>query len=256
MWSKAEHYAHTFKRITMKRPRTKRLLKYALIGGCLLCLAAVAVGWFSFQYIPTWYAPANLNDDDLARVRASVARTYQQFTDRLAEGNVFQFTISARTLNEWIAARAALWPDLADAVPAPLTNAAVAFRNGHIILAATFERGRLKTVASAHLNANVRNGDIRVSLRNVATGAIGWPMKIVSEILGPRQSQLLRSGEKMGGKFAGKSWTDTNVESLDELRKGIVLENRLYWSNGRRYFRIQSIAAENDQLALVIEPIQ
>lgn len=110
-------------------------------GTTIALIAGVVAGWLAFQHIPSWYAPPVVGEADLARVRASLPESYQTFTDRLAEGGTFEFELSARRINEWIAARGALWPDARDVLPVWLREPVVGFLPDRIVVAARYERG-------------------------------------------------------------------------------------------------------------------
>lgn len=213
----------------------------------------VVIGWLAFQHIPAWYDPPQVTHADTARIRATLPAAYQTFSDLLAAGGTFEYKLAARTVNEWIAARASLWPDARDAVPKWLREPVIAFANDRVIIAARFDSGGWRAIVSAHLDFVPGEDDVMIRIAKVAAGSLPVPPRWVARTI----DQYLAEAE------IADSLTGDIPESLGEalrrpdsaaaLSSGVKVPNRWHWSNGDRRFRILDLRAEDGLLTLTVE---
>lgn len=224
----------------------------ALAGGLLLGLVVV---WLAWHYVPTWYDPAQLSDDDLPRVRAALPATIQEFTDRLVAGEAFEFKLSARAINEWIAGRASIWPEWHRALPEWLRHPVLAFENDRIILAARVQRGRWQAIVSVHLTVAVQGNDLVIRLVKTAVGALSAPMRPVIQALRAPISELAGAGDDLPRYVRDLVQAVDWAEPDQALRDGVHVENRFIWPNGERRFRITNLQADGGWLTLSVEPL-
>ena len=224
----------------------------ALIGGLILGLV---IAWLATNYIPTWYDPPQLSDDDLPRVRADLPATMQEFTDRLVVGGTFEFKLSAGQVNEWIAGRASIWPDAQGSLPEWLQDPVVAFEGGRLIVAARAQRSGWRAIVSAHVTVSVDGDDLVIRLVKTAVGALGTPMQPIVDALCRSVHELLDPSGDLPQYLRRLAEGLDRVKTDQTLRDGVHVENRFIWPNGERRFRITQIRAEHGWLTLFVEPL-
>jgi len=226
----------------------------AALGGLVITVFAVSV-WLAIRYVPSWYAPPQLSDADLPRRRSSVARTLQDFTDRLIDGDRFTFKLSAHDINEWLAAREAIWPDADRRMPDWLHDPMLTFDDESIIIGARVQRGSWHAVLSTHIYVSPREDDLVVRIGRTAIGAISAPAGYVRDAVDDWLSLLLISMEKMPDSLYEILAAVRDTGTRQVLSEGIRVENRFVWPNGERPFRILSLKAADGWLTLVVEPM-
>ncbi len=237
----------------METSRWTRWILGAAIVLAITVVVGLAAGWLAFQHIPSWYDPPQVQAADLPRIRASLPGTYQEFTDLLAGGGVFEFKLAARTVNEWIAARADLWPDARDVFPPWVREPVVAFTNHRIILAARCKRDEVEGIVSAHFAVNVNGDELLFRLTKLATGSLALPMTAVIDALDRRLADLPDLRGSLPNSLQQFADELGRLESIGVLRDGWMVANDLYWSNGRRRFRLLEVRCENGDLILRVE---
>ena len=220
-----------------------------------VAMIAALVAWFGLRHTPAWYDPPYVSAEDLPRVRASLPTSLQSFTDQLVEGSPFQFRLSARTVNEWIAARESIWPDTRGRLPEWLSNPIVAFEDGRVIGAGRFERDGWRAVVSMHLVIAPEEDELVVRLVKTGIGAFGAPTERIGRALKVWLDKLPEQGEKV------PEYLRTTIEALREstttqlLSEGVRVVNEFVWPNGEREFRISEVAAGDGWLTLSVEPL-
>lgn len=233
-------------------------MRWVLIAAGVLSVALLVVlasGWLAFQHIPSWYDPPRVTASDLPRVRSSLPRTYQAFTDAVVGGGRFEFELSSRTLNEWIAARGHLWPDSGEVVPQWFAEPVVAFEEDRIILAGRYERGELRTVVSVHLRLDVREDAIVVRVEKLASGSLKVPRDAVIDVLKERIDALRSRRKSLPDSWRIVTDSLDGVDPVRALEQGVRIENRFYWSNGERHFRLVDVRAGGGRLVLTAESL-
>lgn len=232
---------------------TRWALRAAMVLTVVGVLIAVVV-WLAFQHIPSWYRPIRSSPEIVGRARASLPGTYQSFTDLLNAGRAFEFRLSAQTVNEWIAARADIWPESADALPPEVHDPMVAFDDERMILAARLERGDWKLIASAHLRLVIEGEQLRLFVAKTGAGSLPIPRgRLAAAIEGSAERVTAeREWAASVGQVLGGGTATTPAQLLGE---GWVVPNRLFWSNGERYFRLTQVRADDGELVLGVEPL-
>ncbi len=221
----------------------------------LAVTSALGVGWLAFQHIPAWYDPPQLTPDDLPGVRASLPSIYQEFTDRLAVGGRFEFKLAARTVNEWIAARADLWPDARQITPSWIKEPVMAFVDDRVVVGARYERGDWRAIVSAHFEVTVEGDTLVIRLTKMAAGSLPMLMIMITDTLDERLADMFGERRSLPGRLGGLATGRERLESVRTLQEGWPLENRLYWSNGERYFRLHDVHADDGWLVLSVETL-
>ncbi|NOS99766.1 MAG: hypothetical protein HOP29_03975 [Phycisphaerales bacterium] len=228
--------------------RWTAIIKLALaLGGSLLFSL-----WLSVSCIPAWYDPPTVAEADLPRIRAAVPNAYQSFTDRVVNGAPFTFTLRAAELNEWIAARDALWPDARGTVPGWLHGPVIAFERDRIILAARVTSGSTNAVVSARFAITASADTVEIRLVGIAVGALPLPRSLLpNDFERQVRDWLDRANLPMDRPTTG----DGDRAGLrPPLTDGIRIPNRFHWSNGRRDFRLVGITSRDGSVNLTVEP--
>lgn len=224
------------------------------LAGCALLGAAVV--WFTFQHKPGWYRPVAPSAAATRRAQADSAAVFDFISDRLANGQSFDLTISARSVTEWLAALPVLWPEIQAELPPELRDFAVGFEEGVIRVGAYMEQNGWKVIANLGVMVEVKATDDEISVRlvDVRGGSLRLPRVAVERMLGSVDVSRTALTDGTGG--ASSIWQDAvhDVQTLDDAFRGVSLRNRFVWPNGRRPYRIASIAAADGVLRLRIEP--
>ncbi len=234
----------------------KRLAKWVFLvagTGVATVLIALAACWLTLEYIPAWYAPPELTERDWPRVRASLSATYQTFTDKLMEGQPFEFELEAATVNEWLAAREALWPESREALPPFLRDPVLTFCDGEARLGVRFSSGEIDAILSFDLRIESRNQELVVQLDRVAIGAWSLSRERAPKWLDDRIRTMSGQDAHRSERLAEQSPSIDADRPIQSLVEGITVENRFYWSNGGQYFRFDSLTTEDDRLHVKIE---
>lgn len=216
-------------------------------------LAVIVSGWLAFQHKPSWYQPPQVTAADVPRIRKSIPERYQSFTDALMAGGTFDYRLTAQTLNEWIAARAELWPDAAGAFGRGIEEPVVAFEGDRVIVSATYHRGNWRTVVSAHHSVRVDEGQLVLQLVKLAVGSLTVPMGPAVKALDARIQPLLAEGGRWCKSLKRLSIAGTRFDSVGDLVDGWGVKNNFHWSNGDRRFRIVAVQAKDGVLNLRVE---
>ena len=237
------------------KSKWRRWSRRIALAAAVSMLVALVAAWLAFQHIPSWYNPPKITSDDLPRIRASLPNTYQAFTDLLVAGEVFEFTLSAITVNEWIAARAELWPDAQDWVPTNIAEPVVAFDDDALILAGRFERGNFQGILSIRLVISIGSDDLVARVAGVGVGSLGIPKDALIDILDDYLAQWKIDEAVLSETVAGLGRPLVRTKSVRPYFEGVNIANRIRWSNGDREFRLLSVRAQDGLLTLQIEPL-
>ncbi len=224
------------------RPRWKSWAIRTLSATILTLL----ILWFTFQHIPAWYRPPTIQAADLPRIRASLPQTYQRFTDSLVQGVPFTFEIPQSTINAWITARAEIWPDASDIFPEWLNAPAIAFENNRIKIGAIFNQGVVNAIGTIHLDLSITGDTLLIRTTALRAGSLPIPIGLVGESMDQRMS--------IPESVANVSASLHKITSWQHLLEGVEIQNRFFWKNGERYFRIAKIESLEHTLTLHIEP--
>lgn len=241
----------------MGKPPKPRRRWIRILGACcaVLIVALVAV-WMTFHHKPGWYQPVHVAETELQDVRDSLTDANLEFNRGLAAGQPFDFSLDAKRVNQWIAAREHIYPEAKPWVPAWLRDPVVAFEDGKIILAGMVEFEGWKAVASAHVAVELADESIRIWLAGVRGGSLPIP---ISSGDGPIAELVSRSAG------AGDDMPDALRRLTDEMRtraasevlsEGTSVANRFEYPDGHRLFRILKCRFNDGTMTLRIEPIQ
>lgn len=224
--------------------------------GCAVLFATAAL-WLTFQHKPGWYRPVAPSAATTRRAQADSAAVFDFISDQMAAGRPFEVTLSAASVTGWLAALPVLWPEIQAEVPPELSDFGVGFEGGAVRLGAHVERNGWKVIANVGVvpEVSTEGGEIRLRLLDVRGGSLPLPRRAVERMLG-------------GGDWVGEASIDDaasakspwqaalrDVRTVDDAYRGVSLRNRFVWPNGRRPYRIASVAAADGVLRLRIEPL-
>ena len=208
-----------------------------LAGGFLVVFAA---GWLMFQHIPAWYAPPAVGPEAEDAVFNDWLGTMDVLTGQLINSpGAFEHRFTAQQINEWIAIREAKWPDARHWLPPEVSDPFVTLGPEGVRLAATVEMSGLRTVVSASLSVAVSAGGIKLNLREIDAGSLSIPKVFIDKYLSQIDSEL-----------ASEDWCAGN------LRKGLLIESRHVWPNGKKPFRITGLRFEPGVCIVRFEPLE
>ena len=197
-------------------------------------------GWLMFQHIPAWYAPPAVGPEAEDAVFNDWLGTMDVLTGQLINSpGPFEHRFTQRQINEWIAIREAKWPDARNWLPPGVTDPFVTIGPEGIRLAATVQKGRLRTVASVRLSLAVGQGGIKLALRDVDVGSLSVPKAFIDKYL-----------DQISAELESEDWC------TGDLRRGFLLENRHVWPNGKKPFRITGLRFEPGACVVRFEPLE
>jgi hypothetical protein len=215
----------------------------------------ILIAWLGLRWTPSWYDPPQVQQAELPRVRASLPNSLQTFTDQLVAGKPFQFRLSARTVNEWIAARESIWPDTEGRLPEWLHEPVIAFENGRIIAAGRFEREGWEAIVSLHWVVEPQNDDLLVRLVKTGVGAFGAPRDRITEALDQWLGSLPPDAQKDHEYIQALTEELRGATATQLVSDGVRVANDFEWPNGEREFRLTKISADDGWLTLGVEPL-
>jgi len=196
-----------------------------------------------FQHIPVWYQPARVGAADLQRTRDDLVAAVDALSRQFNGDRPFEVRFTQRQVNEWLSARAQVWPAAQRWIPPEIEDPFVAFEPGRIRLAATVCVRGLRTIASATTQIRVEAPGVFLRLLNVQCGSLPLPAAWVPGGL-----------SQFGDSDAPRPDRPDSPTARDLLR-GVYLRNEFTWPNGNRRFRLRAIHVEVGAVTVVAEPL-
>lgn len=255
------------------RNRLRLLLKRGFTIG--LAAAPLLLGglWLALHHKPDWYKPRTLDEEGVHQARSETVAMADYVSDRMVEGKPFDVVLRDRSINGWLAALPAIWPDAREVLPPEIHHPAVRFDDGCIRIGTHYVSRRWQAIVSVTLTTAVsRDGTaIEIALVGARGGSLPVPVVLLERILEP----MLRDMRAARAEECRMSISDCRLEEIrptgphsaldnrqstidiavEELFDGIRVKNRFVWFNGRRPFRIDSIRIEPGELRLRIDPL-
>lgn len=235
-----------------KKKHRKRLL--LAVATALLALVVVPL-WLAVHFVPSWYQPPTMTTDDLRRARASLPNTLQQFTDLLVAGEPFTFELSDAMVNQWLAARASIWPDSAKRWPEQLFDPVICFNQDHVIVAGRLVSAVAETIVSLHWTVAAQADDLTIRCVDAKLGALSAPNLLLNRLLDANAERL--RGASADWSLSVRDWLEPLFARDAGALFGRPLQrpNRFVWPNGKRPFTINGLEAENGMLTVRITPL-
>jgi hypothetical protein len=183
---------------------------------------------------PAWYRPAAIDYARLEADKRDATNLLDRIGDALNAGRPIDLEISQDQANRWLTARREL-PQGAELDLGPAENPFLLFdESGQVRIAATVRRGAWATVASIGVRFEVSSEGLMVRPEAARAGVIPAPQSMLKDAL----AVAMKNG---GANF-------------QEEDGAVRIPNDFVWPNGKRAFRIASIAVEGGALKLRLEP--
>jgi len=235
------------------RRRTFWIIRGLLIATAVV-IAALAGLWLAVERVPAWYAPIEVSQAELTRVRNSLPNTYQSLTDQVIAGSPFDFSLSERSLTEWVVARGELYPEARAWLPDWLRDPVVCFRDGRCVVGARVNYQGWQTILGIHLEFDVADDAITARVARLTAGSVPIP---ISRLSGPLADLL--SEERLDITLL----PDPIAEVVTRLRhegvshlidEGVRWPNLFELRNGRRLIKLGAASAADGTLTVRVIP--
>lgn len=220
--------------------RARRIRRRVLAGAAIVFV----VGWLLSHYRPVWYRPARITEAELPRIRGEVTVFLDEFGDALVAGQPFEAEISATQLNDWLAAWPELYPSDNPLALVGVHEPAIGFSTRGIDAGGRFRSVVFEAIVHARLDVQISpdGSGLLIAVTRARIGSLPAPTALIMRLVGNVSN--LTHGAKASSRDA--------MAGEGRLR----LVNRFIWPNGRRAFRIRSLALDSPgTMRLVIEPM-
>ncbi|MHC4443889.1 MAG: hypothetical protein ACYTBZ_03200 [Planctomycetota bacterium] len=236
--------------INMKKP-FKTKLRWIWAALAAVIAVSLGTGWLMFQHIPSWYRPLQIPPANHQKIRDDLTYTYNQINVSINKSNhPFEYRLTQDQINAWLAIKEKIWPASRKWLPAQLTEPFISIDKDTIRLAATYRRGKLKTVLSAQLKAQANQKGILLRLLEVSGGSLNTPQAWVRKRL-----KKIDSNVWPAQKHPKYQYGNQKLPQLSQLYNGIMLPNAWVWQIGKRPFRIIGLKLENGAAVITFQPI-
>jgi len=242
----------------MSRRRRYRRLTDWIVRGLLIALVLTLVGgaaaWLAFERIPGWYVPVEVSQADLARVRNGLPNTYQSLSEQAIGRAPFDFSISERTVTEWVVARGELYPEAQGWLPDWVRDPVVCFRDGKCIVGARIDYQGWRTILGIHLTSSVAEDTLTVRLDKVTAGAVPIPISrlagLLDDLLDARRLDVSVMPDPVAQVV--RALRERGPAAL--IEEGATFPNNFELRNGRRRLRITSMDGRDGRLVVRLTP--
>jgi hypothetical protein len=228
-------------------------MKLATLFAASAALVTLLVLFLTAQRIPTWYVPVRVADDpaEQQRVRDSLTEAVDRFRAGLAAGQPFEFRISDRTINEWVVARAGIYPESTDWLPAWLSEPVLRFTEEGIVMGARYDRDGWKAIVSLHLQPKPRDDRPGVRIGGVEIGALPVPFSMVRERLIQSGALSRIRAERLPGSIQRALLPEVPA-GADSVERWLPVADLVRDDS----FRVTAVATLPGELVLNIEPLE
>jgi hypothetical protein len=240
-----------------KNPRYRRRIVWlvrAAGAAALLFGLGVVVLWLAVERVPAWYAPLEVSQAELVRVRNSVPNTYQALTDQVMLGDAFDFSISEQTVTEWVVARGELYPEARTWLPDWVRDPVICFRDGRCIVAARIDYQGWQTILGIHLALEVADDAVAARVEKLTAGAVAIPL---SRLAGPLAELLdeRRLDVTLMPDPVAEVILRLRAEGAEKLiAEGASWPNLFTLRNGRRLVKLRGVQMADGNLIARVEP--
>lgn len=223
----------------MSRSRAIRMIAALM---CVAALCSAAAVWMVFQHVPAWYQPRGLSRAEIRRVQREADASFNHITQQLAAGETAAITLTARELNDLLAARADLWPT-AGTWPSPdFSGPFVAFEERSARVGMRHHWGTIQSIWSARLRPVIDDQSIALNIDELRAGSWRVPAMLWPD--GAPSSTDSRSEQRAAAvQGVGQAWTE-----------GLKVRNRFHWPNGSIPFSIAELDLRDDRLTIRLAP--
>lgn len=239
------------------RQKLRRIVDRVATVMLVAVLLAVPTVWLTFQHRPAWYRPPKLGEADLRRARNEALTTADTVSDRIVEGRAFDLVLTDRAVNEWLSAFPSDWGSRRWRLPAGVTEPAVRFEPGIVLIGAHASLNGWRAILNVSLSLAVSTDgqSLRVALKRARGGSLPIPRALLRTLLAPLSEPATPRSHAERAASDPPATMFEGIGSVDELFEGVNTRNRFIWSNGRRPFRFEAITITDGKLHLRIVPL-
>lgn len=205
--------------------------------------AAVLLAAILALWQPGWYRSQPPAAVDPQAVRNDLSASAQSFSDALMQTGEFDVHLRQKQVNGWIARRAEIYPMIEREIPPHWQTPVIAFREGVIRLAATYDGVGPAVVLSVDLGVAVLGDDIVLKADECRIGALRVPLALVRD-------KLSRPVDIP----AGRAWRGS-PRIHGNLRDGLHVGTRAVWPNGERLYDVLAVVASPGELTFRINSL-
>lgn len=213
--------------------------------------------WLTLEHRPGWYRPVPLDPAAIQRARGEATNQVDVVGDRLVARKPFELVLTDRQVTEWLTALPDIWPEAGQAIPPEISEPAVRFADGGILIGAHVANKGWRVIVSVRLVVDIADDGSTVGLRlaGVYGGSLPFPRPLLERMVDRKLRQ------ESGSQAAAAPEPRAVIQSADDIRSakqlfdGIRTPNRFVWPNGRRPFRIEGITIRDGELRLRIRPL-
>lgn len=214
--------------VAARRRRLVRSLLVALLTG----LAAVLALFLAMTCRPSWYAPRAIDYARLRQDKADLLVLQDQISAALNAGRSVEIELNAAQLNRWLAARAALWPELGSGWTG-VDDPFVRLEEGRVRVAVRVHGGSGGAIASATFAVDVTERELRLTCASARLGLVPIPSGWIRSAL---------------------TSVDT-LSAIDGTGDQFAIENYFIWPNGKRPCKLAVVEIGESRLRLILEPV-
>jgi len=225
----------------MVRRRSKKTAFWT--GAAVAPVAAVLLAAILALWRPGWYRSQPSAGVDAQGVRDDLSASAQSFSDALMQPGEFEVHLRQEQVNGWVAHRAEIYPMIEREIPPNWQGPVIAFRDGLIRLAATYDGSGPAVVLSIDLAVSIEGENIVLRADGCRVGALPVPLWLVRDKL----SREVEIGE-------GKAWRGS-PEIRGNLRDGLRVGTRAVWPNGARLYDVLAVTARAGELTFKINSL-
>ncbi|MGD2109626.1 MAG: hypothetical protein PVI86_09565 [Phycisphaerae bacterium] len=214
-------------------------------------------GWLAFHHKPVWYRPPRLDERGVKHARSDAVNTADSISERMVAGAPFTVVLAEQTVNEWLTALPHAWPEARDALPTEIREPAIGFRGGRLWIGAHCKTGDWQAIVSLGLKVepSADGAELHLALDSVRGGSLPLPKAVVAEAWKRLHRQLCGDSKTRNGTTGPLFDALRDLDSIDDLHRGVDVANRFVWFNGERPYRIRSVSIDDGRIKLEIEPL-
>lgn len=225
--------------------KLRRWLLRGTVAALALLLILGASSWLLFQHVPAWFKPTHVAPQHRQLVKNSVTRAFNEFSEKVNQDEPFEFRLTAKEVNRWLAVRDEFGPDAREMFPPWLSEPMVIMRDGRFGFAGIVNWDDIRSVISLWFTIEVTGDKLNLRLAEVYGGSLPIP---ASAVLGQLRGWISHAG---GDKAAAAR----QLHDIEQLLEGKTVENRLFWRNGERDYRLLDIQLVDGEIRLKAQAI-
>lgn len=222
----------------------RRWWRPAVVAAGVLLLLALLAGWIALRHVPAWYQPAYVPPEEEQATRDELGQAFSELSEGMAKGKPFDFVVTQEQLNQWLIARARIWPASQRWIPPQLERPTVVFRDGSIILAGTWSGAGPRTVLSVELRLAVQDGKLRVFVEHVRAGSLPIILSPIKRVIDHIEQQ----------QTTGDDAFLADGTSIVEAIEGAPVPSDIPWSQPKGRFLVREVEVTPGAFRVRLEP--